>query len=587
MNKYIRKRLVLLSMIVLAVYTIGANQRTKASSEISMSGQAHVQTYGDREGSYENGILTLGTTGQSKRLESIEIKFENNTGYEGSIQYRVHRQTYGWTSWVNAGMPAGTVGQSKRLEGIQIRLTGELAEHYSVKYRVHIQTYGWQQGWQYDGALAGTEGEAKRLESLEVQIVPKTEEMGIVYRVHRQTYGWEMPYKSSGEVSGTTGEGKRLEGIEIALTGNKYSGSIEYSTHVQSYGWMDYVSDGMMSGTTGQAKRLESIKINLTGEVTKYYDIYYRVHAQSYGWLGWSKNGEINGTSGMGKRLEAIQIVLVKKGEEAPPSNYNGVAQDSYYAYVFPQDNENGTGGNYGESRSLLILDPVIDCELYTRCFEDAGANVLDMIHDPGLGSDWWGPVGIIKKAVAYEGFLVDDKHFKTGDGKVFTLDELEWYCLHESLYTGYGEENCTCKEFVKKQYGVIYFQDEVEYSRCKHTSISAWDPPLHPAFRDVFRSVKYEICNDCGAIFDRCPHTNHYIGQPYYSETQWSSTGVWRHRSVTCLDCEATCPNILEEIEPCSHDNIVIKDVMIRGWSDPQTVQWCDDCECIVLNTN
>ncbi|MBQ8165479.1 MAG: hypothetical protein IJZ96_00425, partial [Lachnospiraceae bacterium] len=66
---------------------------------------------------------------------------------EGSIEYRVHRQTYGWTDWVNAGQPAGTTGESKRLEGIQIRLTGELAEHYSVKYRVHIQTYGWEQGW--------------------------------------------------------------------------------------------------------------------------------------------------------------------------------------------------------------------------------------------------------------------------------------------------------------------------------------------------------------------------------------------------------------------------------------------------------
>lgn len=125
-----------------------------------------MQTYGDRAGVYRNNTLILGTTGQAKRLERIKIRFNNQTGYDGSIEYRVHRQTYGWTNWVKNNQFAGTKGEAKRLEGIQIRLTGEIAEHYSIRYRVHIQTYGWSRGWQYDGALAGTEGEAKRLESL-------------------------------------------------------------------------------------------------------------------------------------------------------------------------------------------------------------------------------------------------------------------------------------------------------------------------------------------------------------------------------------------------------------------------------------
>ena len=134
----------------------------------------------DRAGVYRNNTLILGTTGQAKRLERIKIKFNNQTGYDGSIEYRVHRQTYGWTNWVKNNQFAGTKGEAKRLEGIQIRLTGEIAKHYSIRYRVHIQTYGWSQGWQYDGALAGTEGEARRLESLEVQLVPKSETMGLV-----------------------------------------------------------------------------------------------------------------------------------------------------------------------------------------------------------------------------------------------------------------------------------------------------------------------------------------------------------------------------------------------------------------------
>jgi uncharacterized protein YjdB len=301
---------------------------------VTLSGKAHVQTYGNQSGTWDGTTLTLGTTGKSKRLESITVNLTNNTGYSGTIEYRVHRQTYGWTNWVQAGQAAGTTGQSKRLEAIEMRLTGELAEHYSIRYKVHIQTYGWNQGWQYDGALAGTTGESKRLESLEIELVEKTVPMGITYRVHRQTYGWEKTWQSSGGLAGTTGQSKRLEGITIALTGNEYSGGITYKTHVQSYGWMSAVSNGTMSGTSGKSKRLEAIQISLTGEVAEHYDVYYRVHSQTYGWLGWAKNGESAGTEGFAKRLESIQIVLVPKGSSAPSNSYGGVTSKNSKAYI-------------------------------------------------------------------------------------------------------------------------------------------------------------------------------------------------------------------------------------------------------------
>ena len=312
---------------------------SKAATSIGMSGKAHVQSYGDTNGRiiYENGIetLVLGTRGQAKRVESITVNLKNNTGYTGTIQYRVHRQTYGWTDWTTSGQPAGTTGQGKRLEAMQIRLTGELANHYDVRYRVHIQTYGDNQGWVYNGALAGTTGEAKRLEEVKIQIIPKntaSETPSINYRVHRQSYGWETIWAKDGTVSGTTGQGKRLEGISIDIKGTSYSGSVEYQTHVQSYGWMNWVADGAMSGTSGQAKRLEAIRIRLTGELANHYDIYYRVHAQSFGWMGWAKNGEAAGTARYAKRLEAIQIVLCRKGT-APGANVAGIVSatsDSY-----------------------------------------------------------------------------------------------------------------------------------------------------------------------------------------------------------------------------------------------------------------
>jgi len=327
------KRIVTAALAAVLMVTQLPVMNSKAAAGISIYGKAHVQTYGDTNGKIvkENGIdtLVLGTRGQAKRVESITANLQNNTGYTGTIQYRVHRQTYGWTDWTTSGQPAGTTGQGKRLEAMQIRLTGELANHYDVRYRVHIQTYGDNQGWVYNGALAGTTGEAKRLEEVKIQIIPKNTvetAASINYRVHRQTYGWETKWAKDGSVSGTTGQAKRLEAISIDAR-SSYNGSVEYQTHVQTYGWMDWVSDGALSGTSGQAKRLEAIRIRLTGELAQHYDIYYRVHAQTFGWMGWAKNGESAGTAGYGKRLEAIQIMLVKKRAAAPGATVKGITQ--------------------------------------------------------------------------------------------------------------------------------------------------------------------------------------------------------------------------------------------------------------------
>lgn len=286
-----------------------------------LSGVAHVQDYGDTSATFDGTTLKLGTTGQSKRVEAITIYFDNNTGYSGTLQYRVHVQDIGWMDWVDAGQMAGTSGLAKRLEGIEMRLTGDLANYYSVQYSVHIQDYGDSQGWVCDGALAGTTGESKRLEEVRVKLVPRSSSntTSVKYRVHVQDLGWESAWATDGSMSGTSGQSKRLEGIEIFLSGAQYSGGITYRTHIQDIGWeTEWKSNGEMSGTQGQAKRLEAIQIMLTGDMANYYDVYYRVHAQNYGWLGWAKNGQSAGTAGFGYRLEAIEIVLVPKGGKAP-----------------------------------------------------------------------------------------------------------------------------------------------------------------------------------------------------------------------------------------------------------------------------
>ncbi len=301
------------------------NSKIATNASQTIEYQTHVQTYGWQDAVVDG--KTSGTTGESKRLESIKIKL-NNQNYPGDIEYKTHVQTYGWLDWVKNGEESGTTGEAKRLEAIQIRLTGEMANHYDIYYRVHAQSFGWLD-WAKNGEKSGTAGYSYRLEAIEIVLVEKDGpapgsttrpyvQKYIRYQTHVQDVGWQgIVY--DGALSGTTGQGKRLESIKISLENQEYTGDIEYQTHIQSIGWENtWHKNGAESGTTGQGKRLEAIRIRLTGEMAQHYDIYYRVHAQSFGWLDWAKNGENAGTAGYSYRLEAIEIVLVKKSETAP-----------------------------------------------------------------------------------------------------------------------------------------------------------------------------------------------------------------------------------------------------------------------------
>ncbi len=316
--------------------------------------RTHVQTYGWETSWKENGAMS-GTSGQSKRLEGIEIKVSG--GADLGIRYMTHIQTYGWeTAWKENGTMSGTSGQSKRLEAIRIELTGSDAAKYDVWYCVHAQQFGWL-NWAKNGADAGTAGYSYRLEGIRIRILPKgsaapagegdrpaafysknegpapeQNSRGVAYNTHVQTYGWQ-DYAYNGNMSGTSGQSKRLEGIHIVLKDQAYGGDIEYRTHVQTYGWQEWKKNGQMAGTSGQSKRLEAIQIRLTGEMAEHYDVWYRVHAQNFGWMGWTKNGAMSGTAGYSYRLEAIQILLTDKGAGAPASDLGGCRQTAADAY--------------------------------------------------------------------------------------------------------------------------------------------------------------------------------------------------------------------------------------------------------------
>ena len=101
-----------------------------APTGVTLKYNAHIQGIGWTgwtEITEDNQII--GTQGQSKRLEAIKFSV---TGLEGfQIKYRAHVQTYGWMDWVTADESeslakiVGTEGESKRIESLQILILND------------------------------------------------------------------------------------------------------------------------------------------------------------------------------------------------------------------------------------------------------------------------------------------------------------------------------------------------------------------------------------------------------------------------------------------------------------------------------
>ena len=299
-------------------------------TKYTLSGTTYIQTLKNRNGTFSNGILTLGK--QGKRLEAFSIKLKNDTGYAGSLSYRAYVKNKGWTKWTDAGKTVGTKKKNLRIEAVQIKLTGELAKHYSVEYKASLSSLGDDQGWVQNGALAGALYNTKRIEELQVRLVPVGEnnDSSVIYRVRGSSYGWQNFWGRDGKAAGVFSN--RIEAVSISLGTTKYQGGVMYRSTVQGIGWTDWVSNGTMSGSKKTGKRIEALQIKLTGDMAEHYDIYYRVYAQNYGWLNWAENGQTVGTSNMFSRLEKIQIVLREK-DSGEPGDFEGIVSAQPHAY--------------------------------------------------------------------------------------------------------------------------------------------------------------------------------------------------------------------------------------------------------------
>lgn len=341
--------------------------------ELSVEYRAHVQDMGWQD--YVTAGTQVGTTGQNKKIEALNIRLVNNNS-NIKIKYTSYIEDNGWQGIVADGEQTGTTGKNLKMEAIRIWLEG--TDEYSVAYRTHIQDFGWLD-WEYDGEIAGNLGDNKKIEAVEIKIVPKeTAQMTVSYSSHVQDLGWEET-RPEYDISGTTGQNKKIEAIKINLNNAPENVAIKYKTYVENDGWKEWSSNGEISGTTGLNKKVFGIRIKLEG--TDEYSVQYRVHVQDVGWMNWVKNGEIAGKISQDKKIEAIQIRLIKEKNEYP--NEIGL---EYYTYLQGSSIKEDTIQTDGEISGTTGEDRKVEAISIELTNAPEGAHVEYSTHVENIG---------------------------------------------------------------------------------------------------------------------------------------------------------------------------------------------------------
>ena len=123
--------------------------------------------------------------------------------YLPKLKYRAYLQKIGWQEWKYSGEIAGTTGEQRRLEAIQI-------DFEDVEAKAHIQKDGWVDfGKVNKDTVIGTTEQAKRLECLQLK-------GNFKYRVHIEKSGWTCYTDADGICTlGSVGQKLRIEAIEL------------------------------------------------------------------------------------------------------------------------------------------------------------------------------------------------------------------------------------------------------------------------------------------------------------------------------------------------------------------------------------
>lgn len=88
---------------------------------VKLNAKAHIQGAGWVSYKDVQHDTLIGTTGQNKRLEAIELDLQGLPAGK-KLLYRTHLSGTGWTVWIEGGYSSGSVGLEKGIEAIQLKI---------------------------------------------------------------------------------------------------------------------------------------------------------------------------------------------------------------------------------------------------------------------------------------------------------------------------------------------------------------------------------------------------------------------------------------------------------------------------------
>lgn len=241
---------------------------------------------------------TSGVIDSRNAIEALSLSV-NWYGHGGSISSRAHVSGIGWQSWSSGTV--GTTGQSRSVESVQLKLNDEISATYDIWYRVYASKLGGWLGWTSNGSPAGSVGKGAAIQGIQVMLVEKgcsapgdtaNHFIGATDVLSGSSYG--LNGNSLGTVQGKTilmgseSGSEPLTSLSISFDNQETSGSIGYSGCYEFSGWSGVVSDGAALNSKNDGRTLKAVRLTLTGDLSNAYDVWYRCFdsKKRMAWLG-------------------------------------------------------------------------------------------------------------------------------------------------------------------------------------------------------------------------------------------------------------------------------------------------------------
>lgn len=262
----------------------------------TVSYRSHVSNVGWM-GVVANG-KTSGVIDSTNAIEGLSLSV-NWYGHGGSISSRAHVSGIGWQSWSSGTV--GTTGQSRSIEAVQFKLNDEISATYDIWYRVYAPKLGGWLGWTSNVSPAGSVGKGAAIQGIQVLLVEKggsapgdtlNHFIGATDVLSGSSYS--LNGNSLGTVQGKTilmgseSGSEPLTSLSISFDNQETSGSIGYSGCYEFNGWSGVVSDGAALTSKNDGRVLKAVRLTLTGDLSNAYDVWYRCFdsKKRMAWLG-------------------------------------------------------------------------------------------------------------------------------------------------------------------------------------------------------------------------------------------------------------------------------------------------------------